>query len=173
MNGEALLPYGQGRSEFDDDVVIMDADVLYHPKILRRLVDSPCSNALLMDETVQQKTEECMVAMKQNRVIALSKSLPADYDCIGEGVGFLKVCRENLPHLVESIRSPIDAGLVDMEYEDALKDFFQHVSVGCERVGGIPWIEIDFPEDMLRAETEIVPCLSDDTNPSIAIGRSA
>ena len=45
-----------GRRELNDDVVIMDADVLYHPTILQRLVESPNPNSLLMDETVSQET---------------------------------------------------------------------------------------------------------------------
>jgi choline kinase len=46
-----------------------------------------------------------------------------------------------------------------MEYEDGLLDFFQLVSVGHEKIGGLPWTEIDFPEDMTRAERDILPKL--------------
>jgi choline kinase len=159
------------RVEFDDDVIMMDADVLYHPKILRRLVETPMENALLMDETVQQKTDECMVVVRRERVIALSKTLPVDYDCAGEGVGFFKVRRDDLPYLVESVQSHIEAGQVDMEYEDALKDFFRKVFVGYERIGGLPWIEIDFPEDIQRAETEILPLLPESANTEITLGH--
>lgn len=167
----SIISFWKARVEFDDDVIVMDADVLYHPKILRCLVESPMENALLMDETVQQKTEECMVAVRRERVIALSKTLPVDYDCAGEGVGFLKVRRDHLPHLVESVQSHIEAGQVDMEYEDALKDFFRKVFVGCERIGGLPWIEIDYPEDIHRAETEILPLLSEGANTEITLGH--
>ena len=51
------------RTALDDDTIVMDADVLFHPEILRRLVASPCENALLMDETVKQTGEECMVVV--------------------------------------------------------------------------------------------------------------
>ena len=149
----------EARCEFDDDVLIMDADVLYHPMILRRLVESSFGNALLMDETVRQQTEECMVAAQGQRVIALSKTLPADYEYAGEGVGFLKVRREDLPVLAKSVQASIDKGRLDQEYEDAMKSFFDDTCVGYERIGGLPWIEIDFPEDVQRAEHEILPAL--------------
>jgi len=32
--------------------------------------------------------------------------------------------------------------------------------VGCEKIGGQPWIEIDFPEDIVRAKREILPRLT-------------
>ena len=47
-----------------------------------------------------------------------------------------------------------------MEYEDALKEFFSKVPVGYEKIGGMPWIEIDFPEDIDRASSEILPAVS-------------
>lgn len=147
------------RTSLDDDVVIMDADVLFHPEILRRLVKSSYGNALLMDETVTQQGEECMVVVQGERVIALTKNLPPRYDYAGEGVGFLKVRRADTPHIVTSLRRYVDRGAWDMEYEDALLDFFHEVKVGHEKIGGLPWTEIDFPEDIKRAELEVLPKL--------------
>ena len=143
-----------------DDAVIMDADVLYHPNILHRLVESRWPNVLLMDEGVSQESEECMVVVRGGRVVALTKRVPDQYDLIGEGVGFLKVQESDLPCLFHSVQSYIDTGLLDMEYEDALKEFFQDVAVGFEKIGGLPWVEIDFPEDIQRAEKEILPSLA-------------
>jgi choline kinase len=67
------------RTALDDDVIVMDADVLFHQEILRRLVQSPWENALLMDETVKQTGEECMVVVECGRVIALTKTMPLHY----------------------------------------------------------------------------------------------
>lgn len=147
------------REALDDDTIIMDADVLFHPTILERLVTSSYPNALLMDETVVQETEECMVVVQSHRVIALSKKMPDTYDEAGEGVGFLKLSKRDAPSLLKSVEQRITQGCLDMEYEDALQDFFQTKSVGVEKIGGLPWIEIDFPEDVVRAENDILPKL--------------
>ena len=147
------------REALDDDVVIMDADVLFHRAILDRLLTSSHPNALLMDETVSQETEECMVATRHGRVVALSKRVPAEHDLVGEGVGFLRVDHAAVPRLLRSVETRVQQGLLDMEYEDALEDFFREVPVGVEKIGGLPWIEIDFPEDLVRAEQEILPRL--------------
>lgn len=147
------------RTSLNDDVIIMDADVLFHREILRRLVASPFPNCLLMDDTVKQTGEECMVVVQGGRVIALSKQMPERYDVAGEGVGFLKVRRADTGHVVESLRGFIEQGRWDMEYEDALLPYFQQVKVGHEKIGGLPWTEIDFPEDVTKAEREILPQL--------------
>lgn len=147
------------RSEMDEDVVCMDADVLYAPTILARLLHSPLPTALLMDDTVKQTSEECMIAAKAGRVLALSKTLPHAYDEAGEGVGFLKVQKSDIPALLQSVQVHVEAGKLDMEYEDALQGFFNEVPVGYEKIGGLPWIEIDFPEDIVRASLEILPAM--------------
>jgi choline kinase len=147
------------RTALDDDVLIMDADVLFHHEILRRLVQSPYPNALLMDDSIKQTGEECMVVAEGSRVIALTKTMPSRYDRAGEGVGFLKVRHADTPHMVASLRTFVDRDAWQMEYEDALIGFFQDVKVGYEVVGGLPWTEIDFPEDVVKAEREILPKL--------------
>ena len=147
------------RPALDDDVVIMDADVLFHRDILRRLVQSSSPNCLLMDETVTQQGEECMVVVQGGRVIALTKKMPSRYDYAGEGVGFLRVRRADTPAVINSLKHYVDREVWDMEYEDGLLEFFGQVNVGHEKIGGLPWTEIDFPEDVTRAERDIVPKL--------------
>jgi choline kinase len=147
------------RTALDDDTIVMDADVLFHPEILRRLVSSPSANALLMDETVKQTGEECMVVVAGDRVIALTKNMPEEYDYAGEGVGFLRVRHADTPRVVASLRDHIERGSWDMEYEDALQQYFRDVRVGYERIGGLPWTEIDFIQDIRKAELEVLPRL--------------
>ena len=152
----------RARTELDDDVLIMDADVLFHREILRRLITSTSPSALLMDETVKQTTEECMVIVRGGRVVGLTKRMPEQYDFAGEGVGFLKVRRADTEALINSLKGHADRGELDMEYEDALLEFFGAVRVGHEKIGGLPWIEIDFPEDVARAERDILPKLEEE-----------
>ena len=147
------------RSAFDDDTIVMDADVLFHRDILRRLVSSACENALLMDETVTQTGEECMVVVAGERVIALTKKMPDHFDYAGEGVGFLRVKYADTPRLVSSLRGYIEKNMWQMEYEDALLEYFRDVRVGHEKIGGLPWTEIDFINDIKKAELEVLPRL--------------
>jgi choline kinase len=149
----------RAREELNGDALIMDADVLFHRMILERLVNSAHPTALLMDESVKQTGEECMVVAQGGRVIALTKRMPARYDMAGEGVGFLKVRGADTGPLIRSVQAHIERGQLDMEYEDALLEFFGEVKVGYERIGGLPWTEIDFEEDVARAEREILPKL--------------
>ncbi len=155
------------RVSFDDDLLIMDSDVLCPASFVRRLVTSPHPNALLIDETVRQDSEERMAIIRGGRVVALTKQRPAEPpDLTGEGVGFIKITRPDAWRMVAAMEPYVTRGDLDMEYEDTWEAFFRAVPVGCENIGGQPWIEIDFPEDINRAEREILPKLATMENKS-------
>ena len=100
-----------------------------------------------------------MAIVRGGRVVALTKQMPSRYDLAGEGVGFLKVQRADTGHMIDSLKTCVDRGELDKEYEDALHEFFTRAKVGFEKIGGLPWIEIDFPEDVTRAERDVLPKL--------------
>jgi len=162
VNGQyqrgSLYSLWLARAAFDDDLLIMDADVLCPASFMARLVNSPHPNALLIDETVCQDAEERMAVIRNGRVVALTKKRPPQPpDLLGEGVGFLKVTRRDSESMVAAMEPFVKKGDLDMEYEDTWEAFFRAVPVGYEKVGGQPWIEIDFPEDIARAERDILP----------------
>jgi choline kinase len=158
------------RGSFDDDLLIMDADVLCPASFVRRLVTSPHPNVLLVDERARQDSEERMAIIRGGRVVALTKKIPTPTlegggmgggDLIGEGVGFIKINREDSRAMVAAMEPFVQKGELDMEYEDTWEAFFRAVPVGCEKIGGQPWIEIDFPEDIVRAERDVLPRLQE------------
>ena len=148
------------RVAFDDDLLIMDADVLCPASFITRLITSSHPNALLVDETVRSHSEEMMAIIRGGRVVALTKQWSGEPpDLIGEGVGFLKVTRHDSAALLAAMEPFVKRGELDMEYEHTWETFFRAVTVGYEKIGGQPWIEIDFPEDIERAEREVLPRL--------------
>jgi choline kinase len=150
------------RGSFDDDLLIMDSDVLCPASFVRRLVTSPHPNVLLVDEMARQDSEERMAIIRDGRVVALTKKVPNEPpDLIGEGVGFIKINREHARAMLAAMEPFVQKGELDMEYEDTWEAFFRAVPVGCEKIGGQPWIEIDFPEDIVRAKREVLPRLQE------------
>ena len=58
----------------------------------------------------------------------------------------------------------IERGECDVTYEEAMRDVLAaepEGTYGYEDITGIPWIEIDIPSDLLRAEKVIMPLVSD------------
>ncbi len=144
-----------------DDTIAMDADVLYHPEVMRRLVDAPDPNCFLIDTEGTETGEEMMVCVRDGRALHIDRSRDpsthGDWDLKGEGVGFFRLGRASAGPLVDVLDGMVAGGEVDCEYEVALARFMREHHCGYVRIGDLPWTEIDFPEDLDRAADEVLP----------------
>lgn len=155
--GSCLSLYA-ARPYLGEPVLVMDADVLFPRVFLRRLLDAPAPSALLLDRGFADTGEEVKVYTRGDRVIALGKKVVPDaYDSVGEGVGFFKCGAEAGPELVRCLRKVIDESRGANEYEDAIQMLLGTRHVGWVDVTGLPWTEIDFVEDLRRAEADVLP----------------
>lgn len=156
----SILSLWYARNELNEETLIMDADVLFHEKLLVKLVTSKDQNCFLLDEDFEDSGEEMKLFVVGNRVIGISKQSSFDCELVGEGVGFLKLSQEGGAILKDVLEEFERNGKVNVEYEDALHELLPNCPVGFERVGNLPWIEIDFEADIERAKNEILPRLS-------------
>ena len=142
-----------GIGDLDEDVVIMDADVLYDPTILEDVAGS--TRGFALDPRTDPGDEEMMLGVRDGRVRAIRRGRLADFDLVGEGVGFCKIERASLP----ALRACLAETDPDGDYEAALDRFVAQHGADYALVGERAWTEIDFPEDLTRAEREILPRL--------------
>jgi choline kinase len=143
-----------------DDTLIMDADVLFPHRFLRALIDARAPSALLLDRGFQDTGEEVKLYAVGERVIALGKKfVPEAWDVVGEGVGFFKCSLAHAPEYVRLLEDSIQQTGGANEYEDALHRLLARVPVGWVDVTGLPWTEVDFAEDLRRAESHVLPKL--------------
>jgi choline kinase len=86
------------------------------------------------------------------------------YDTLGESVGFFRFDPECAALIAAECARFDREGLGDAPHEEALRNVLlaQPNRFGFEDVSGQPWIEIDFPEDVVRAEEEILPAIRAD-----------
>ncbi|HYB09294.1 MAG TPA: phosphocholine cytidylyltransferase family protein [Alphaproteobacteria bacterium] len=144
------------------DVVIMDADVLYDHRLLAPLLGSRHGNCFLLDSTSGKDDESVKIGVDNGSIVTLDRRLPTSQECAGEWVGFVRLTPQAAARLVEAMRLHIDYGRSSLWLEAALGDLLsgpRELHFGFEDVAGLPWIEIDFPEDVARAEREIFPRL--------------
>ena len=138
--------------------LIMDADVVFPREFLRRLVASPAPNALLIDKSFADTGEEVKIYTQGDRVIALGKKvMPTAWDQVGEGVGFFKCGSAAGPELVRLLEQVSEESRGLCEYEDAIHLIVGRQPVAGVDVTGLPWTEVDFVEDLRRADREVFP----------------
>ena len=153
----AILSLLSARDEFDDDILVMDADVLFPVAMIDRLIHSPHANCFLLDGSAKNTGEEQMLLTRDGRVVNIVRGGSGDFDVIGESVGFLKVSRSDAPFLRAILDELVAQGRDAIEHEEAYPVFLSQRVVGFERVDDLPWTEIDFPEDLQRAAREVLP----------------
>jgi choline kinase len=142
------------------DTLVMDGDVLFGRDLLEKLVRSPQARCLLLDETFKETGEEMKLMAREGRVWSIGRKVDFPYDLVGEGVGFLKLDDAGSRTMAAELRAFVADGKVKVEYEDVLNEVLKEIAIGYERVGGIPWTEIDFPEDVEKAESLVLPRLA-------------
>jgi choline kinase len=153
----------RGELANSDAVLLMDADVLYDRRMLERLIDSPHKNVFLLDRDVEPGEEPMKLCVRDGQLVEFRKELARDlrYDFIGESVGFFRFSRSVAVGLAERSAWYFDAGEHEAHYEEAIRDLLlaDPSRFGYEDISGLPWIEIDFPEDIDRAKNQILNCL--------------
>lgn len=149
--------------EDDGEFLLMDADVLYDGRLLERLLAADQSDALGLDTRVGVDDAEAVKTyLKDERIVAFTKTLPEalDYDRVGESVGFFRLSSATAKALMVECERVAEAD-EDAPYEDALQHVMcrDQASFAAVDVSDLPWIEVDYPEDIDRAMDEILPQL--------------
>jgi choline kinase len=145
------------REAMSSEVLVMDADVLFPVHLLRRLVQSGHRNCVLGDPRSSFSGEEMMLTMQGDRVWDITRGVRDPFHVLGEGVGFYKLDCSAAHSLRGLLEGWIASGHDHEEYEEVFRVLFKSCVFGFELVGDLPWTEIDFPEDINRAEHMIWP----------------
>jgi choline kinase len=146
------------------DVLLMDADVLYHQRIIAALTAGRGPvNRLLIDREFEAGEEPVKVCVVAGVPIELRKKLEPGltYDTIGESVGFFRFDEAAARRLAAIVADHVAGSRAHLPHEEAVRDLLRERSQRFEvtDVTGAPWIEIDFPADVTRAAAEVLPQL--------------
>lgn len=146
------------------DVLLMDADVLYHQSIMTALVagQKPV-NRILIDRDFEAGDEPVKVCVRDGIPVELRKQVAPglQYDTIGESVGFFRLDAAGARRLATLVAGYVAGSRANMPHEEAVRDLILEQSqiIDVADVTGLPWIEIDFPNDVARAASEVLPHL--------------
>ena len=147
------------------DILLMDADVLYHDRIMEALVAGRKPvNRVLIDRDFEAGDEPVKLCVRAGVPIELRKQLAPElrYDTIGESVGFFRFDDAGARRLAAIVSDYVGSGRSHMPHEEAVRDLLREGrhAVEVADVTGTAWIEIDFPGDVSRAAQEVLPLLN-------------
>lgn len=142
------------------DVLLMDGDVLYEDAIMSRLVRSKHRNCFLLDRDFEPGDEPVKLCVRGGELVDFHKKVKGTFDLMGESVGFFRFTGDVTADIVQRCRFHIENDERALWYEESIRDVLlarPAGTFGYEDVTGLSWIEIDFPDDVQRAEQEILP----------------
>lgn len=146
----SLYSLSLAREQLLDGTVIMNSDLLVSPELLARLVFAPVGDAVLIDTAGELADEEMKVKTWQGFAIDFGKELPP-WDADGENVGILKFGARGARRLVKHLDRLVAEGHLNAWAPQAFRAVAQEWPLRAITTDGIPWTEIDFPEDLERA----------------------
>jgi choline kinase len=140
----------------DSPVILMDADVFYDPELVDILFSTKHNNIFLLDRNFEPGDEPVKLCVAQDKIIEFRKQLSTTikYEVIGESVGFFRFSKEVFRILHIQAEKYLKASAVNEPYEEVIRDVLLENPglFSYADITGIPWIEIDFPDDIEKAK---------------------
>jgi len=151
----SLYSFWLAREWLGGPAVIMNSDVLFSPLVLERLLEVE-GDAVVIDSSSGRSREQMKVEVVDGRLRDMSKALSPDR-VSGENVGILKLSEESVEELFSEADELIRRGHENSWLGEAVRRLAARKPVAVVDVADLPWIEIDFPTDLVRARKEVWP----------------
>ena len=148
--------------ESGEEIIFMDGDVLYGLEMMERLTVVPAGNYFLMDREIEEGEDPVRLCIQDGLRVDFHKRPQKAHQWWGEWIGFARFTPDIAVKVAAAARRYVEAGRLDEIYEEAIRDVLLAEPPGTFStidVTGLPWVEIDFPEDLIKAEREIYPRL--------------
>ena len=166
MGSIVSLSYAKKTMESGNNILFMDADVLYHADLIQRLASSTHDCHILFDRNFEPGDDPVLLCFNDTKILEFKKKPTVRCDHIGEWPGFVKWSPKAATEVSSIIQRRISLGHKKQPCEDAFREYILKANlqnIYCDDISGIPWIEIDFPDDIKRARNVILPAIENYT----------
>jgi choline kinase len=146
------------REELGSGTLILNSDVFAQPRLFDRLQQSPAPDAILVERGNAFEAEDMKVTLSGSHVVDFGKDLDRARSH-AHNVGAAKFSREGAARLATVLEPLVALGHENDWAPAAFREFAKHWTLTAVDTAGLPWIEIDYVEDLTRARLEIEPAL--------------
>jgi len=144
------------RNFLKEKIAIINADTLFHKKILENLINSRYEAALAIDDTIPMPLpDEAMKATIKNKKIEdVSKTiLPEKTN--GDAIGIYKFSGKSLKVLINELDNLVSNSETKQLFTYAVRNILNKVDIFSVSTEGRSWIEIDDQNDLNMAQSLI------------------
>ena len=135
----------------NEPFILMNADVLYPKEVLTRVINSNYNTVLAVDIKPCGREEVKVIEGEGNRIVAIGKELIED-NSLGEFIGVAKFSKNISSKFMNSLDRLISSGGNSDYFEAAIHPLMSEHDIYYEDISDLPCIEIDFVEDLEKAQ---------------------
>ena len=136
-----------GKSELETDILLMNADVVYPAKLLKKLYNCEYETVLAVDVKNCGEEEVKIIDGGDNKIVAIGKNL-IEAQCLGEFIGVAKLSKKFNVHFEKSLHKLINSGGKNDYFEASISLLLDKIDVRFLDVSEFPCLEVDFKEDL-------------------------
>jgi L-glutamine-phosphate cytidylyltransferase len=159
----SLYSFLLARRAVGRELVILNSDVLFHP-LIARMVAGCRTSALAYDSCSGDEAEHMKLEERDGTLVAMSKALPLERSC-GENVGLIRLSGAATRAAFDAAAQIVAAGGERAWLPSAISAIAPEHPVACLDIAALPWVEIDFPEDLDHARRTVLPAIGQQPEP--------
>jgi len=151
----SLYSFYCARSFAEGETLVINSDVVFHPALLTKLIEAPAPNALLYDPKTNMGDEEMKVAVAADGTVAhISKRMPPE-QAAGENLGIVRFGAGTAGVAFEILSQGEPDRLRKQWLPECINQLRGVRAFHAIPIGGLPWTEVDFTEDLEFARRSI------------------
>ena len=139
------------KNYLNEDFILLDSDIIYEKKALKKLLDSKEENLILISSETGSK-DECYVEVEDDCVIKMSKDKSELKKIYGEMLGISKLSVDYFRKIME-----LKVENSYYSYEYSIADVAKEKKLKVLKINELAWGEIDNQEQYNKVLKEIYP----------------
>lgn len=144
------------KTELLSGALILNSDVFAAPILFEHLLQAAAPDAILVERGNAFEAEDMKVTLNGPFVVDFGKDLPSDR-AHAHNVGVAKFSAAGAAQLVACLDTLVATGHENDWAPRAFREFASQRPLTVVATDGLPWIEIDYLDDLTRARAEVEP----------------
>ncbi len=138
-----------------DDVFFTTSDLVCSLQDIDAFFAAPPVNKILIDTNPQYHTDPdpVKVTVEQERIVSVRKQI--DGSVHGAAIGMYHFSKKAMQQMLDAIEARIAAGGIDTSLYWAIDDIMGDVHTVPVYCKGLPWFDVDTPEELRAAEQAV------------------
>lgn len=154
-NNIASIWFARSVFESHEDIVIMSADVILSSEIIKHIISHKGQLTMVTDSKRKNDGDYFLNLSQSGKIVDYGPDISYEKRSC-EYIGVCKVDKSNNSVFLDRLNNMIDSGEFNCYYENIFFSFADSEDVRLRTldIKGLPWREIDFYEDYLKAVKE-------------------